>query len=92
MMNIFRLVAVVEGLSLLVLFFIAMPLKYIYGMPEVVSVVGMIHGILFLVFIAFSSVLSQKKDWSDKFHFLVIISSMIPFATFYMDRKLKAQI
>ncbi len=92
MLNIFRLVAIVEGLSLLVLFFIAMPLKYYYGMPEVVSVVGLIHGILFLIFIAFSSVLSQKKGWSDKFHFLVIVSSMIPFATFYMDRKLKAQV
>ena len=85
----FRLLAIVEGVSLLALLFVAMPLKYVYGMPEAVSVVGMTHGILFLVFVAFGMWVSQQKQWSDGFFALVVLSSMIPFATFAMDRKLK---
>ena len=85
-----RLLAVIEGISLLVLLFIAMPLKYYYGNPEVVSVVGMTHGILFMLFVAYSSFVGQRMTWSDKFLFLVVLSSMIPFGMFVMDRKLKA--
>lgn len=89
MVSLLRLVAMIEGISLLALLFIAMPLKYYYGMPEVVSVVGMTHGILFIFFCGAAMHVSQKKSWSEKFSFLLIISSMVPFATFAMDRKLK---
>jgi len=89
LVTVLRLAAIVEGLSLLVLLFIAMPLKYYYGNTEIVPVVGMTHGILFLVFLALSSFVSQRKAWSDGFWALVVISSMVPFATFVMDRKLK---
>ena len=90
LINILRFAAIVEGLSLLILLFIAMPLKYYYGNTEIVPVVGMTHGILFIVFVALSSFVSQRKDWSDGFWAMVVLSSMIPFATFVMDRKLKA--
>jgi len=66
-----------------------MPLKYYYGLPEAVSLVGMTHGLLFLGFVAFCLWVSQQKKWSDSFCMLVVLSSMIPFATFAMDRKLK---
>ena len=85
----FRLLAMIEGISLLLLLFIAMPLKYVYAMPEAVSVVGMAHGILFLAFVGFGIWVSQQKQWSDGFFALVVLSSMIPFATFAMDRKLR---
>jgi len=42
------------------------------------------------VFVALSSFVSQRKDWSDGFWAMVVLSSMVPFATFVMDRKLKA--
>lgn len=84
-----RVLAMLEGISLLILLFIAMPLKYFQGLPVAVSVAGMIHGILFMLLLVFSSLVSQKKQWSDRFWFLVILSSMIPFATFFMDRKLR---
>jgi integral membrane protein len=46
----FRLVATLEGISFLVLLFVAMPLKYFAGMPKAVSVVGMAHGLLFVAY------------------------------------------
>lgn len=85
-----RCVAIAEGLSLLVLLFIAMPLKYQYGNTEIVPIVGMTHGILFMVFLACAMLVSQRKEWSEKFFMLLVLSSIIPFATFFMDRKLKS--
>ena len=64
----FRILAIIEGISLLALLFIAMPLKYVYAMPEAVSIVGMTHGILFLLLVAFGMWVSQQKQWSDGFH------------------------
>jgi integral membrane protein len=87
--SILRFAAIIEGLSLLILLFIAMPLKYYHGNAEVVPVVGMTHGILFLIFFALSVFVSQRKAWSDSFWAMLVLSSMIPFATFLMDRKLK---
>jgi len=89
MIGYLRLLAVIEGISLLALLFIAMPLKYYYAMPEAVSVVGMTHGLLFMAFVAFCLWVSQQKQWTDRFFMLVILSSIIPFATFAMDRKLR---
>jgi integral membrane protein len=85
-----RVVAILEGISLLVLLFIAMPLKYHYGMPEVVTMAGRTHGALFLIFCGVLMVVSQRKAWSERFSFMVLLSSMIPFATFVMDRRIKA--
>ena len=89
LVSLLRLAAIVEGLSLLLLLFIAMPLKYYYGNMEIVPVVGMTHGILFIVFVVLSSFVSQRKAWSDRFWALLVLSSIVPFATFAMDRKLK---
>ena len=88
-LGLLRIVAIVEGVSLLVLLFIAMPLKYQYGNTEIVPVVGMTHGILFIVFMACALLVSQQKAWSDKFFMMLVLSSMVPFATFFMDRKLR---
>ncbi len=85
-----RLLAILEGISLLVLLFIAMPLKYFYGMPEAVSMAGMTHGVLFLVFSAMLVLVSQRQAWSERFSFMVFLASLIPFASFVMDRRIKA--
>ncbi len=89
LVSILRLAAIIEGLSLLALLFIAMPLKYYYGNVEIVPIVGMTHGILFMLFVAFSFFVSHRKSWSDGFLALLVLSSTVPFATFAMDRKLK---
>jgi len=84
-----RLLALLEGLSLLSLLFVAMPLKYMHGVTTAVPMVGMTHGILFLVFVAFALIVSQKRAWSDRFLLLLLASSLVPFGNFMIDRKLR---
>lgn len=84
--RILRYVALFEGLSLLLLLFVAMPLKYIMGKPFLVEVVGMAHGILFVAFILLAGLVHVVKKWSFfETTWLVMLSSFIPFGTFYVD-------
>jgi integral membrane protein len=87
----FRMVAIAEGISFLVLLCIAMPLKYMLDIPEAVKVAGWIHGALFVTFIyfAFEIFTSFKKEilWLGK----ALLASIIPFGTFIFDRELKME-
>jgi integral membrane protein len=87
MTNWFRKIAFVEGISLLVLLFIAMPFKYIWNYPYLVKYVGMIHGILFLLYIIFPFLLKEEKKWSYKDVLLMCLASVIPFGTFWVEKK-----
>lgn len=87
MTRLFKIVATLEGVSLLALLFIAMPLKYIYDMPEYVRVVGMAHGLLFIAYIAIASILKAELKWPWSQFFIICIASVIPFGTFYIERK-----
>lgn len=83
-----RAAGMVEGISFLLLLGIAMPLKYMAGMPMAVRVVGMIHGVLFLVFL-----LTIFQAWGNRaltFRQAVMagIASLIPFGPFLIDRRL----
>ena len=84
--NWFRKIAFIEGVSFLLLLFIAMPLKYFADLPMPVTVVGGLHGFLFVAFIimALASMTAYKKNWS----WLIksFIASIIPFGTFWMDQ------
>lgn len=81
-----RITALVEGWSFLILLFIAMPLKYWAGIPEAVRVVGMAHGVLFILYVLFIFVVTIEKKWSLKVLFLLFLASLVPFATFYADK------
>ncbi len=83
----FRIVAFLEGISFLVLLGIAMPLKYIAGLPEAVRMVGMAHGVLFVMFTILLIQVAMEYSWSFKKATLSFISSFIPFGTFYADHK-----
>ena len=82
-----RIVAILEGISFLILLGIAMPLKYIAGIPEVVRVVGMAHGVLFVLYVILLIQVAIEKSWSFKKSILAFIASFIPFGTFYADAK-----
>jgi len=88
MLSFFRKLAHWEGISLLVLLFIAMPLKYMWDMPEYVRIVGMAHGVLFIAYVIVSVLLTKKKKWSLALFLFCFIASFIPFGTFYLDAKL----
>lgn len=82
-----RIVAFLEGISFLVLLGIAMPLKYIAGIPDAVRHVGMAHGVLFVLFTILLIQVALEYSWPFKKSILSFISSFIPFGTFYADVK-----
>lgn len=87
MIKIFKICAIFEGLSLLVLLFIAMPLKYIWNLPQMVKIVGMAHGLLFLLYIVLAIILYYELKWSLKTLGIMMFASVIPFGTFYINKK-----
>lgn len=89
-MGFLRFMALLEGTSLLLLLFVAMPLKYSYGMPEAVSWVGRAHGGLFLAFNVVLFYHVFKGHLSEMKGFFGLIASFVPFGTFvYKARVLK---
>lgn len=85
----FRMTALAEGSSFLVLLCIAMPIKYLMGMPRVVTIVGAIHGILFLLYVAQLAKLRTTHQWDDKFSFYAFLASLLPFGPFIFDKHLR---
>jgi len=82
----FRILALIEGVSY-ICFAFTMPLKYIFDIPEPNYVVGMLHGIVFLLYCLWLLVLTLRKTWNWPKGFLFFIASFIPFGTFYIDSK-----
>lgn len=81
-----RLVALLEGLSLLVLILIAVPLKYAYHDPSLVKTMGPIHGFLFLFFVINTISVGVEYNWKfQETTWKVLLACIIPFGTFYVD-------
>jgi len=85
--KILRWVALFEGSSLLLLLFVAVPLKYYADMPEAVKIVGPIHGVLFLTFLVLLFSHAGKRDLSLVKTLTGFIASLIPFGTFIFKAK-----
>ena len=85
----FRMTALAEGSSFLMLLFLAMPMKYLMGMPKVVTVVGAIHGILFLVYVTQLAKLRVTYQWDNRFSFYAFLASLLPFGPFVFDKHLR---
>ena len=83
-----RLAGLVEGPSILVLLIIAMPLKYLAAQPEAVSVVGWVHGALFVLFGVALLIAMQDEGWSLKKAAVIFIAAVVPFGPFVIDRQL----
>jgi integral membrane protein len=87
----FRLVGVLEGISYIVLLFIAMPLKYIADLPNAVKYVGWAHGVLFVAFGLLLIKVWIDYKWSFGKTTLAFVASLVPFGTFWLDKKLKKE-
>lgn len=85
--TIFRIVAFLEGVSYILLLFIATPIKHLSGNPEYVKLLGMPHGLLFMLYIIFAFMLKNDMKWTNTQFGLVLLAAIIPFGTFYIDRK-----
>lgn len=86
-LSVLRLVALLEGVSLIALLFIAMPLKYYWEKPEAVKIIGMAHGVLFIIYVINLLLVHLKLKWNMGRTFGAFIAAWIPFGTFYADKK-----
>jgi integral membrane protein len=87
MLKFFKIIALFEGTSLLLLLLFAMPMKYMFQEPIFVKSIGMAHGILFIVYIILAIIQKMVSNWSFKKFGIISVASIIPFGTFYVDKK-----
>lgn len=87
MKKIFRVVSVLEGVSFILLLFIATPIKYLLGNDMLVKILGMPHGILFIGYVILAIMLKYELNWKSKTLIAILVASIIPFGTFYIDKK-----
>ncbi|MFT5724006.1 MAG: integral membrane protein [Bacteroidia bacterium] len=87
MLKTFRIIALLEGVSYILLLFIATPIKYIAEDPSYVKMLGMPHGMLFVAYIVFAFVIRSDQKWDPRKTAIILAASIIPFGTFYVDRK-----
>ena len=87
MKSFFRIVAFLEGISYILLMSIGLYYKYLLNNESYVKLLGMPHGILFVVYIVFVFLLRKDENWNAKDFRIILLASLIPFGTFYIDRK-----
>lgn len=85
----FRWIALLEGLSFIILVFIAMPLKYGFDMPQAVRMFGMAHGVLFVAYVILLFMVWREEKWTIGKAALAFLMSLVPFGTLWFDRKLR---
>lgn len=82
----FRIISFLEGLSYLLLLFVAVPIKYFGENDAYVKILGMPHGLLFISYIIMAIMLKQELKWNTKSFSVILVASILPFGTFYIDR------
>lgn len=90
MKNIFRIISFLEGTSYILLLFIAVPIRYVAYLgedPSYVKMLGMPHGVLFITYVILAFLLKTELKWNNKTFLIILVASLVPFGTFYIDRK-----
>ena len=90
-LNWLRKTGIAEGISFLVLLGIAMPIKYILKQPMAVTVVGWVHGVLFVAFLFLAWEYKTDRNKSMKWMAIAFLASIIPTGTFFFDKKLRQE-
>jgi len=86
-MSLFRITAILEGISYLALFAVTMPLKYLADLPTPNIYVGNAHGVLFIAYCILAIAVCLTKKWGFKRMAIFLVAFLLPFATFYIERK-----
>jgi integral membrane protein len=81
-----RIIAFTEGVSYLILLFVAMPLKHFWGQPTAVKSFGLVHGLLFVLYILYVVLCKIEYRWTLKKILILLGISVIPFGNFYADK------
>jgi integral membrane protein len=88
----YRVMAYVVGVMLLVLVLVAMPLRYAAGIPEVSKVVSPVHGFLYIVYLVAAFDLALKARWTAKGTVLVLLAGVVPFLSFWAERRVTSRV
>ena len=83
----FRIIALLEGVSYILLMTIGLYFKYLLNDDTYVKLLGMPHGVLFMLYILIAFLLRKQEQWSFINFVIILFASIIPFGTFYIDRK-----
>ncbi|MET3292008.1 UNVERIFIED_CONTAM: integral membrane protein [Brevibacillus sp. OAP136] len=86
-----RLIALIEGLSYLFLLFIAMPLKYFAGFPQVVTVAGGLHGLFFVLYLIALINVTIADGWKFGRVLFTFVIAFVPFGNFILDSRLRKE-
>ena len=87
MLKTFRVSAILEGISYLLLFSFSMPLKYWANITEPNVYIGYLHGFLFIAYMFFGLIFSIERQIAPKKIIMLVLASLLPFGTFYMEEK-----
>lgn len=83
----FRAIAIFEGISYLLLFGLGMPLKYLADIKEPNIYIGYAHGFLFVAYMVLAVLVCTEKKWGLKRFLIFFVAGLLPFGTFYIDKK-----
>ena len=84
---IFRIVGLLEGISFLLLMSVGLYFKYVLNDPSYVKLLGMPHGLLFMLYLILAYLIKKEMNWSNKKLAIVSLAAIVPFGTFYVDIK-----
>ena len=88
----YRIAAWVTGVGLVVLVFVAMPLKYFFDRPQLVAVVGVAHGFLYMAYIVATLILAERCRWKPLDALLILIAGTVPLAGFFAERRVTQRV
>jgi integral membrane protein len=88
----YRAMAYVVGTALVVLVFIAMPIKYIGGHPTMSSIVSPIHGFLYMVYLVCAFDLYRRATWPLSRMVVMVAAGLVPFLAFFIERKISHEV
>lgn len=87
MLKSFRITAILEGISYLLLFFVGMPLKYLLDHTQTNMAVGYAHGLLFILYVILAVAVCYDRAWGLKRFAILFVAALLPFGTFYAEIK-----
>jgi integral membrane protein len=87
----YRVMAYIVGTLLVILVFVGVPLEHFAGRPAVAAVVGVAHGVLYIVYLATVLQLAIARRWRPDKILLVFAAGLVPFLTFYMERRVSRE-
>ncbi len=85
LVSVFKITSFLEGVSYILLLFVAVPIKYLGGNDFLVKFLGMPHGLLFVAYVILALIIRSKMKWGVRSTFIVLIASLLPFGTFYVN-------